>query len=194
MLTEILEELDKSGFITVYGGYGKKVKESLYRLTDQYSLFYLTFIEPLGANSKTDFTQLSDLPQWKSWSGYAFENVCLSHVQQIKKALGISGVASSVSSFVASRKEEIPGAQIDLLIDRNDQVINLCEVKFSTSDYEVTKNDVERILNKKRVFLHHSQTKKQIFITLITMFAALNNSNRINYIDVAVEGNSLFAE
>ena len=90
--------METSGFITIYGGYGKKVKESLYRLTDAYSLFYLTFLEPLGKSSQLDFTSLSDLPSWKAWSGYTFENICLTHIAQIRKALGISGIFTSISS------------------------------------------------------------------------------------------------
>jgi uncharacterized protein len=192
MLTDLLDELEMSGFITVYSGFGKKVKESLFRLTDQYSLFYLTFIEPLGKGSQTDFTQLSDLPQWKSWSGYAFENVCLAHVQAIRKALGISGMASSVSSFTTGPKDGLPGTQIDLLIDRNDQTINICEIKFSATDYEVTKKDVDNIANKKRVFQYHTKTQKHLFSTLITATNVIENSNRINNIDQVVTGDDLF--
>lgn len=194
MLTDILDELDKSGFITICSGYGKKVKESLYRLTDPYSLFYLTFIEPLGRGSHTDFSQLSDLPQWKTWSGYAFENVCLNHISQVRRSLGIAGVASSVSSFVAAPKDGLPGAQIDLLIDRNDQAINLCEIKFSTSDYEVVKKDIENLLNKKRVFQYHTHTKKHIFLTLITTMGAISNSNRVNHIDQVLTLEDLYSE
>ena len=81
-------------------------------LSDPYSLFYLTFIEPLGKNAALDFSQLSDLPQWKTWSGYAFENVCLLHIAPIRKALGIAGVASSVSSFVAAPEEQCPAPKL----------------------------------------------------------------------------------
>lgn len=192
MLSERLDELEKSGFITIYGGYGKKVKESLYRLTDFYSLFYLTFIEPLGKSSQSDFAQLSDLPKWKIWSGYAFENICLAHVNQIRKALGISGIASSTASFIAAPKDGFPGAQIDLLIDRSDQCINICEIKFSTSEYEVTKKDTENLLNKKSVFQYHTKTKKHLFITLIAPMGAVANSHKINYVDQVVTMDDLF--
>lgn len=192
MLSELLDELEMSGFITTYNGYGKKVKESLFRLTDQYSLFYLTFIEPLGKGSHTDFGQLSDLSQWKSWSGYAFENVCLTHVQAIRKALGISGIGSSVSSFTTGPKDGLPGTQIDLLIDRNDQTINICEIKFSVSDYEVTKKDVENLETKKRVFQYHTKTNKHLFTTLITANKVIENSNRLNHVDQVVTGDDLF--
>ena len=194
MLTEILDELEKSGFISIHSGYGKKVKDTLFRLSDAYVLFYLTFIEPLGKNTTIDFSQLSDLPQWKTWSGYTFENICIAHIASIRKALGIFGMASSVSSFVASPKDGFSGAQIDMLIDRNDQTINLCEIKFSTSSYDLTKKDVESIENKKQVFRYHTGTKKHLFTTLITTVGVVNNANKINYIDQVVTLDDLFKD
>jgi len=194
MLSKLLGELEQSGFINVYGGYGKKVKESLYRLIDFYSLFYLTFIAKLSKGSQIDFTKLSDLPKWKGWSGYTFENVCFLHIDAIRKALGISGVASSISSFVAKPKDGLSGTQIDLLIDRSDQSINVCEIKHSVSDYKVTKKDVENIQNKKRVFNYHTKTRKHLFTTLITTMGVIENANRINYIDQVVTLDDLFQE
>ena len=193
MLTDILNELEQSGFISIYNGYGKRVKESLYRLTDFYTHFYLTFIEPLGKHSKADFKQLSDLPKWKSWSGYAYENLCLTHIEQIRKALGINGISSTISSFVAAPKDGFSGTQIDLLIDRSDQSINVCEVKFSSNIYEVTKKDVENIANKKAVFQYHTKTNKHLFTTLITTFDVVNNSDRTNYIDQVITQDDLFS-
>ena len=124
MLSQYLEELEESGFISVHSGYGKKSRMSLYRLVDAYSLFYLTFIESFGKNTQTDFTKLSDLPNFKAWSGYAFENICLLHIPQIKKALGIAGVFTTVASFYAKPTATLSGTQIDLLIDRGDHAIN----------------------------------------------------------------------
>jgi uncharacterized protein len=192
MLTDILNELERSGFISIYNGYGKRVKESVYRLTDFYTHFYLTFIEPLGKHSKVDFKQLSDLPKWKTWSGYAYENLCLTHIEQIRKALGINGISSSISSFVATPKDGFSGAQIDLLIDRSDQSINVCEVKFSSNVYEMTKQDVDNIANKKSVFQYHTKTNKHLFTTLITTFGVANNANRINHVDQIVTQDDLF--
>jgi len=192
MLTEILDELEKSGFISAHNGYGKKVKDTLFRLADPYSLFYLTFIEPIGKNTIIDFAQLSDLPQWKTWSGYAFENICLNHIAPIRKALGISGIASSVSSFLASPENGLPGAQIDMIIDRNDQTINLCEIKFSASEYEFTKKDANNMNAKKNVFQYHTQTKKHLFTTIITTIGVINNIHKINYIDQIITLNDLF--
>ncbi|MFK7906259.1 MAG: ATP-binding protein [Chitinophagales bacterium] len=193
-LTDILYELETSGFITIYGGYGKKVKESLHRLTDAYSLFYLTFLEPLGKNNQLDFIKLSDLPLWKTWSGYTFENICLTHIDQIRKALSIAGMTSSIASFVARPKDGLSGAQIDLLIDRSDQSINVCEIKFSIEDYVVTKKDVDNLQNKKKVFRYHTKTKKHLFTTIITTMGVVENSHKLNAIDQVVTLKDLFLE
>jgi uncharacterized protein len=193
MLSDILSELEQSGFISIYNGYGKKVKESLYRLTDFYTHFYLTFIEPLGRHSKVNFKELSDLPKWKSWNGYAYENLSLSHTDQILKSLGINGISTSVGSFVAKPTDGADGAQIDLLIDRSDQSIHICEIKFSSNAYELTKKEAENLRQKKAVFQHQTKTNKHLFITLITTFPPVKNDHLLNWVDQVVTVDDLFA-
>jgi len=193
MITSILRELYESGFIEIYNGFGKKTRDSIYRLSDPYALFYLTFIEKLGLNAKTDFTKLSDLPNYKAWSGYAFENVCLMHIDQLRKALSIGGIFTTISSFIAKPIDGLSGAQIDLIIDRSDHSINICEIKFSQEDYTVSKRDVDNIANKKKVFRHHTKTKKHLFTTLITTFGVTDNANKLNHIDQVVLLDDLFA-
>ncbi|MEI6411627.1 MAG: ATP-binding protein [Bacteroidota bacterium] len=192
MLTEILKELSQSGFIGIYNSHGKKSRESLYRLTDAYALFYLNFLEPLGENAHVDFTRLSELPKWKAWSGYAYENICLYHIDQIKESLSIKGMYSTASSFFALPKDGYPGTQIDLIIDRNDHSMNICEIKFSESDYNLTKKDVDNINLKKQIFRYHSGTKKHLFTTLITTFSVVENANKINNVDQVVTMEGLF--
>jgi AAA+ ATPase superfamily predicted ATPase len=193
-LSTILNELNQSGFIEIYAGYGKRKQLSLYRLTDPYTLFYLNFLDSLGNNTMKDFTKLSDLQNYKSWSGYAFENICLMHIDQIRKALGISGIYTSISSFFARPKDGLKGAQIDLLIDRSDHSINLCEIKFSTKDYVLTKKEVTNIENKKKVFQYHTKSNKHLFTTIITTFGLVNNQHRINHVDQVILLNDLFIE
>lgn len=192
MLSDTLDELHQSGFIEIYNGYGKKKRMSLYRLIDPYSLFYLTFLEGLGTTSKIDFTKLSDLPNYKTWSGYAFENICFLHIDQLRKALGISGIYTTISSFFARPVDDLPGAQIDLVIDRGDQSINICEMKFHASEYEVAKRDMENWATKKTVFRHHTKTKKHLFLSLITAFGVVQNANRLNSVDQVVVLDDLF--
>lgn len=169
-LTKILQELDQSGFITAYRGYNKQKKSRLFRLTDAYSLFYLTYIQPLGIINGADFQRLSDLPRWGSWSGYAFENVCLLHYRQIRHALGISGITTIAATFHAKGDAQSEGAQIDLLIDRRDQSINLCEMKFSTGEFLLSKTVLEDFERKKRVFRQFTGTRKHLFSSLVTTY------------------------
>ena len=115
-----------------------------------------------------------DSPKYRAWSGYAFEQVALYHLPQIKHALGISGVQTSVSSWRSMSKD--PGAQIDLVIDRRDQVINLCEMKYSVNPFSIDKRYVEELRNKIGVFRQETNTRKSVFLTMITTFGLKTNS------------------
>ena len=193
-MTRNLEELEASGFITAYGGYKKRVKDQLYRLTDAYSLFYLTYIEPLGIRQKASFTELKDLPNWSSWSGYTFENICLAHTDQIKRALGINGVSTLISSFIARPADGLPGAQIDLLIDRSDHSINLVEAKFSRNTFKLTQAVMKSLRRKQEVFQYHTETKKHVFLTLITTHGVAGPEHLRAEIDQVITMDDLFVE
>ena len=193
MLTKILKDLDQSGFIDIYGNYKKKKRDQIYRLSDCYCLFYIKFIKPLLTTSHIEFSSLADLPQWRIWSGYAFENICLSHIKQIREAMSIAGIFSYTSTFFAKPKDSLPGAQIDLVIDRSDQAIHICEIKFSVDVYNLTKKDTENITSKKSVFRYHTKSKKQLFTTMITTFGLRDNDARLNHVDQEVTMKDLFA-
>ena len=192
MLSKILNELDQSGFIDIYANYKKSKRDRIYRLTDPYSLFYLHFIKPLIASAQIQFSSLADLPKWRIWSGYAFENICISHIDQIRQGLGISGMQTTISTFNSTPKDDLPGTQIDLIIDRNDQSIHVCEIKFYTEQFRLTKKDVHNIETKKTVFRHHTGTRKHLFTTMITTFGALENEHFVNYVDQSLTMNDLF--
>ena len=191
-LTKVLEELSESGFISEYIPFNKTSRDTLYKLTDEYSLFYLKFIENNKSSGAGTWMLKAASPSWASWSGLAFENIWLKHVPHIKKALGIAAVYTDECAWRFVGKGEERGAQIDLLIDRSDQSINLCEIKFSSDVYQITKQDVDNIANKKSVFRYHTKTNKHLFTTLITTFGAINNSNRVNYINQVVTHDDLF--
>ena len=191
--TKTLRELQQSGFIKTFTGIGKKKKGLLYRLTDAYSLFYLNQIEPNKNNQTVEFEQLFLTSSFKSWSGYAYENVCFAHIQQLKSALGISGLLTKIFSFVAKPNDGLPGTQIDLLIDRIDHAIHICEIKFSTSDYILDKKTVENIRQKHIIFQYHSKTKKHLFTTFITTFGLVNNKWATEVVDQNLTMDDLFA-
>lgn len=191
-MIRVLEELLHPGFISSYRPFGKKKKDTIYRLTDEYSLFYLKFIEGKEHEGSDVWHHLSQTQTYKTWSGYAFENICLKHIPQIKKALGIAGIYSLSSSFYFKGNEEEKGAQIDLLIDRNDQIINLIEIKFYNEPYSISKSYAENLRNKRRVFRTITKTKKQIFFIMITTFGLKPNGYNMELIPQELTINDLF--
>lgn len=191
-LTMMLRELEQSGFISSYIPFGKKKKDTLFRLTDCYSLFYLKFIRDIPLKETISWHSLSQTQTFKTWSGYAFENICFQHIDNIKSALGIAGVHTNQYSFVAKQTEENEGTQIDLLIDRQDNIISLCEVKFYNGELVLTKSEADNLRRKKSIFRHVTGTKKQIFIVLISTFGLLKNKHSIGLIDNSLDSDALF--
>lgn len=165
--TAALNELEASSFISFYNPFGKRERDSLYRLTDEYSFFYLKYI--LGNETATGYwlNQIGTA-SYKAWCGFTFETLCLKHIDKIKMALGISGVYTQSSSFYFVGNDVVSAFQVDLLIDRNDGVINLCEMKYYASGYVLTKKDVEALKTKAANFQILTKTKKRVVCTLIT--------------------------
>jgi hypothetical protein len=172
--TRILNELEESGFIRKYVPFGKKLRNSLYQLVDFYSLFYLRFIKSSHLVDLPNWLTFLDSPDYRAWSGYAFEQICLYHLPQIKQALGISGVQTSVSSWRSL--ETGNGAQVDLVIERRDQIINLCEMKFSINAFTIDNKYAEELRNKISMFKQETGTRKSVFLTLITTYGLNANS------------------
>ena len=179
--TTILEELEESGFIAINPEFLKRAKNKRLWLVDEYSCFYLSWIEEvksgilMGHDNEYWLKMQSD-PRWKTWAGYAFESLCFKHIPQIKKALGISALLTSGSqwAYKPKNKSEI-GVQIDLLLDRKDDCINIFEIKFCSGIFAITKNYAKEIETKVRVFREMTKTTKTIFITFITPFGLQKN-------------------
>jgi uncharacterized protein len=191
-LTLCLDELQQSGFIMSFPPFGKKKKESLFRLTDEYSLFYLKFIENQINQGNETWQELSQTQKYITWSGYAFEGICLKHLPQIKKALGISGIYTETSNFYVNGKKGQSGLQIDLLIDRKDQSINLFEMKFYKDTFSITKSDANALLNKKALFIEYAETRKHVFINILTTFGLVENQHSVGVVDKAFSMDILF--
>ncbi len=191
-LSRALEELVECDFISLYQPFLHKKKTSIYKLTDLYSLFYLKFIKPNKKNGKGTWQQLSAQRGFAAWSGYAFENICMMHTDQVKHALGISGVYTTASSWIFKGNDALPGAQVDMIIDRADQTINLCEAKFASENFAITKSYAAELRMKKAVFKQATQTKKLVFTTLLTTFPAIKNQHYLGEIDQEVNMDKLF--
>ncbi len=188
-VTRILGELEESGFIRKYIAYGKKERNSLYQLTDFYSLFYLKFIKKSSILDENNWINSLDSPAQRAWSGYAFEQICLSHIREIKKALGISGIQTNTSSWISNDR---PGAQIDLVIDRRDHVVNICEMKFSLNEFTIDKKYAEELRNKIGVFKTESKTRKSVFLTIITTFGLSKNQYSMSLVQNELTMDILF--
>ncbi len=173
-LTRLLDELEQSGFIRKYNPYGKKSRSSLYQLSDFFSLFHLKFMQNYKAYGKNHWIKMIDSPSYRAWSGYAFEQVCLYHVSKINEALGISGIDTEISSWKSVSDKN--GAQIDLVIDRRDGIINLCEMKFSVSPFIIDKKYDAELRNKVGTFKSETKTRKSIFTTMVTTFGIKANN------------------
>jgi ribosomal protein S8 len=190
--TAILDELEQSGFITAYVPFEKTVKDAIYKLTDEYSLFYLKYIEGHRSTATNTWIKIADSSSWKSWSGIAFETICLKHMEQIKKGLGIAAVQTTESVWRFVPGGDQSGAQIDLLIDRSDHCINICEMKYSDTEYTITKDYAGDLKRKRDVFKTVTKTKKTIFITLITTFGVLQNTHAIGNVQNQLTMDALF--
>ena len=191
-LTKTLDELTQAGFITPFYSFGKKKKGMLYRLVDEYSIFYLKFIQNKRLEEEGTWAKFSQGQSYKVWAGYAFENICLKHIAQIKKALGISGIYSEASVFQAPPQNGLPGVQIDLVIDRNDLTINLFEIKFYSSEFVISKAYAKELRIKKEVFKSTTQTKKQLFLGMMTTFGLVQNENSLGLLDNVLSMDILF--
>jgi uncharacterized protein len=190
--SKVLEELEQSGFITSYYPFDKRKKDMLYRLTDEYSLFYLRFIEHNKDSGNDTWNQLSQTQSVKIWSGYAYENTCLKHLPNIKKALGISGVYTQSSTFLQKGNAEEKGAQIDLVLDRNDQIINLFEIKFYNTEFTLSESDAKALRNQMWVFKAKTKTKKHLMIVLLTTFGMEHNKHSLGLIENILTMDALF--
>lgn len=171
-LSTVLNNLQQCDFIRNYSAFGKKSNGQIYQLTDLFTLFYLRFVENSNSQDENFWSNL-DLHKKESWMGYAFEMVCLLHITQIKEKLGISGVLTNACSWqtkptIDSDGTNWPGTQIDLILDRNDDVINLCEMKFSKSEFIISEQYDKTLTQRIETFKHHTRTKKAPTITFIT--------------------------
>jgi AAA+ ATPase superfamily predicted ATPase len=176
-ITLMLEELEESGFIRSVLPYDKRSRDSIYRLIDEFSIFYLKFMDKSRSAGKDDWSKVSASPVYKIWGGMAFEAVCLKHVDQIKKGLGIQGIESEESAwrYIPGKGQKERGAQIDLLIDRKDRCINICEMKFYTGKFTIDKGYASELEQKLEVFTAKTKTKKTLFLTMISTYGIKEN-------------------
>lgn len=178
-----IDELLECGFIMEVASFDAKQKTYLYRLIDEYSLFYHYFIKGNKFNRDDYWFSLFNTPSYHSWSGYAFENFCFRHYGKIVDALKISGMKTQIGSFYVKGNDDIDGIQIDMLIDRADQCLNLVECKYYKDHFYLSATEANNIRKRKALFLHHTRSKKQIFVTLISTGNLIQSKESIGLID-----------
>ena len=169
-LTRVLTELEQSDFVRQYRPFGRAKKGALWQLADPFTGFYLTFME--GSVPGPKWAASVDSAQHRAWSGYAFEQVCLGHLPQMRRALGISGVRQQAASW---RAVGDPGTQVDLVIDRNDGIIDLCEMKYAAGPFVVDKSTDQTLRTKAAVFRTLTATRKAVQLVLVTPYGLVAN-------------------
>ena len=192
--TKIFDSLEESGFIIKYLPVGSNLRLALYKLSDPYSAFYLKFIANSRASGAGNWIKKSATASWRSWSGFAFERLCLAHIVQIKSALGISGIYTEESAWRKTGTDQKAGVQIDLVIERGDNAINICEIKFSDDEFTITKKYADELKAKLSVFKQATKSRKTLFLTMITTFGLTENKHSISSVQQSMDMSVLFKE
>ncbi|MES2199147.1 MAG: ATP-binding protein [Chlamydiota bacterium] len=198
-LNIILEDLEQSGFIMLIPDLGKTKKNLRYRLVDEYSLFYIRWIEKakelnIGGIDANFWINTEGSPELRAWAGYTFEGICMKHLGAIKETLGISGVLTHTSGWLYKPEKESAekGTQIDLIIDRADNCINLCEIKFSNDTFTINKAYEQVLRQRKSIFIEKTGTRKTVFLTFITLYGISKESGYFGIVDKELTMDDLF--
>lgn len=191
-LSKILKALETSDFIELYKPFENTKRDKQYRLIDPFCIFYLTQVED-RERGEHFWRDNENLPTLSTWRGRAFENICIKHVEQIKMALGVAGVSSDNAPWTMRGTDEQEGMQVDLVINRSDRVINLCEMKFVVGDFEVKKDYDRKLRNRLNWIVEHTDKRRNVQMTLVTTFG-LKYGLHSSIFQKVVTMDSLFAE
>ena len=175
LLTEMLKNLKDSQIVRVYNTFGYNEKNLVYQLADYFTLFYLRFMKGKQNPDEHFWTHYLDNPAKSSWAGQTFEQVCKDHINQVKKAIGISAVLTDISSW--NGISETGKAQIDLVIDRRDRITNICEIKFSVGEFAIDKDYEDKLRKKMQVFREANKSPKALQLVMITTYGVRQNSH-----------------
>lgn len=190
-VSRMLEDLIECGFVRKYCHTGKRSKDALYQLVDCYTLFYYQFVKMAYGTDEEFWTRNMQTPTYTTWCGLAFERVCLLHTRQIKAAIGIAGIKADPYSWFVKKNDRHPGIQIDLIIDRADNIINICEMKYAPRGYLLTSAELQKINTRINVFSLYATRGKSVQPVLITSNGTAANHNSLE-IPLQVTGEQLF--
>lgn len=167
--SDILKDLEWCGFIRSYTMMGYRTKSDIFQLIDHYTLFYYEYID--GSRQGSNYWKaMLGTPKYNTWCGLAFERACLWHVDQIKKKLGISGILTNEYAWRCLPDENLGRrrVQIDLLIDRSDGIIDVCEMKYSQNQYIITADDADALARKRETFQSATGAKSAVHSIMVT--------------------------
>ena len=172
----ILEELEQCGFIGKYNDYSGRHGRYVYQLTDFFTLFYLKQMKGNKQLGTGFWSKSLGRGRYNNWIGQTFEKLCLIHIDKIRAKLGISGIIAVPFAWKRSKTRDAEkGAQIDLLIDRNDGIINICECKFAAGEFTIDRKFAEELREKMNAFVRTTGTKKAGHLTMITTYGVRQN-------------------
>lgn len=190
-LVERLKELEDAGFIMAFLPYQHREKGMYFRVIDEYTLFYFRWIEPnlrsirRLVKPKGFWLEKAQGNAYKSWCGYAFESICYKHINLIMRKLNLKPSALPFTWRYAPKKgDNTNGAQVDLLFDREDDAITLCEIKYTDSPFMVDKEYAQKLRKRIAIFKKKTRTKKQLFLALISA----NGLTKSMYLEDMVSG------
>ncbi len=179
-LSLVLEELVQCGFIKQIFPITKSKEESLYRLIDEFSLFYYKFLA--HGEAQNSWSLITQKQSFKIWSGYAFENLCFKHIAQIKQALSIGGVITNEYAYTFKGNADTQGIQIDMMIERADNCMNLLEVKFYDKEFVISKDYEQELREKVAIFREQTRTRKSIFVTMLSAYGVKRNEHYLSVV------------
>lgn len=192
-----LTELEQAGFLRSFVPWGRE-RGLIYQVVDEYTLFYLTWIEPLCKNrldydlNANFWASIYQTQPWNIWSGYAFEAVCSKHLGKIQARLNIPNGSQAASWVYKSQSKEDSGAQIDLVFDRPDNSVTLCEIKYRTDSFVVDKAYAANLMNKISVYRKITKTKKQVFVSIIVSSVLKDNAYSDDLVSSKMELSDFF--
>ena len=172
--SSLLKALISGSFVTRYSSFGSSRREEYYKLTDPFCVFWLRFVKD-SLNRNVKWTNIEDTASVTAWRGYAFENVCFNHIRQIKAALGIEGVSTEESMWSKRGNDDTSGTQIDLIINRKDNIVNMCEIKFCNDVFIVDKDYHMSLIRRKNLLSEVIPKRSAIHNTLITTYGLKHN-------------------
>ena len=183
-LSKQLKALISGDFIIEYESFGNSKAETFYKLVDPFCIFYLEFMKGKKRSKQQNWINIEDSPAVRTWKGYTFENVCWNHRKQIKEALRIGGVSTTESLWSKRGTKESQGTQIDMIIERKDNVVNMCEMKFYSDDYEVDLDDHKSLERRKKLLRDRIPKKAVVHSTLVTTYGLARNGYYSDFVNV----------